>query len=365
VLIALLIASVGFALASRRIPDLVQRALGLATVMLTVGLILQDQNRLQPWVYQFVMMTLALAMTSEARALALARVFLVALYVHSGLSKLDVSFCDELGRTFLETAVHPFGLTPERWPRVWSRTAVLAMPLGELAAGIGLVFARTRRIALVGVVSLHIALIAILSPAGMGHSAIVLVWNAAVLVEDVILFGAPGTVWPGISGTTVDRAVAALVLIAVLLPLGERSGVWDTWPSFALYASHAERTDVFIDHDELETFPAEVKRHGSSRAEEGWVRIDLTAWSRSERGVPLYPQGRTANGVAEAFAGWRGRPRLVRVIQWGRAEPWTGRRTRVELFGLDAIRRWGDRYWLNAHPAPETWGHEAPPTIIR
>ena len=42
---------------------------------------------------------------------------------------------------------------------------------------------------------------------------------------------------------------------------------------------------------------------------------------------------------------------LIRVIQWGRADRWTGERTSVECLGLDAVRRQGDRYRLNAHPA--------------
>ena len=72
------------------------------------------------------------------------------------------------------------------------------------------------------------------------------------------------------------------------------------------------------------------------------------------RGVPVYPQARACNGLAEALAARYGDPRLIRVVQWGRADRWTGRRTQVALLGLEEIRRQGDRYRLNAHPAAAT-----------
>ncbi len=69
------------------------------------------------------------------------------------------------------------------------------------------------------------------------------------------------------------------------------------------------------------------------------------------RSCRFIPAGRACNGVAEALAARYRGARLVRVYQWGKAVPWTGERTRVECLGLEGIRRQGDRYRLNAHPA--------------
>ena len=360
-----------------------------AAAALFLALILGDQHRFQPWAYQFLMAALAMAATSGARAAGLCRLFLIALYFHSGMSKLDVSFCDELGLRFLETAAGPFGLHPSAWPVGPRRGAVLAMPIAELVIAVGLAIRRTRRVALVGAIGLHAALLAILGPWGLGHSPIVLVWNAALIVEVLILFGAEetrdspvdprsiggpsGWAWvplaacppvlregrdtggqaaSGTRGEAPSSIVSATFVLAAILPFGERWGWFDTWPSFALYASHVERVEVSVPEGQLDALPGPIRRF--ARGEGPWRRIDLTAWSRSGRGVPAYPQGRAVLGVAEGLVARYPGARAVRVDLGGRADRWTGRREWAVAVGAEAIRRLGDRYRLNAHPAPGT-----------
>jgi hypothetical protein len=340
-----------------------RKALGLALVVLTF-LILQDQHRLQAWAYQFGIVALLLAALPAAQALALTRWWYVATYAYSGLSKLDVSFCRELGERFLTTAVRPFGLVPEAWPAAVRGAAILAMPAWEIAVAIGLSFPATRRQGRAGAAVLHGALIAILGPMGMEHSTIVLVWNAAMMAEVWVVFSPAleGTCDVGRGGRTsaIGWLARAGFLVGVILPLGERSGYCDAWPAHALDASHVERTDVFLHEDELSAYPAEVVRHVRAIDPGPWRRLDLTGWSRAVRGVPVDPQARACNGLAEALAARYGDHRLIRVIQWGRADRWTGRRSRVALLGLEEIRRQGDRYRLNAHPAPGLGASDGP-----
>ena len=322
-------------------------SLGAAAALLVV-LIAEDQHRFQPWAYQFLMAALALATTSAARAAGLCRLFLIALYFHSGLSKLDVSFCRELGPTFLETAARPIGLHPSAWPPALRTGAALAMPAAEVVIAAGLAWRRTRQAALAGAIALHMALIAILGPWGLGHSAIVLVWNAALIVEDVILFGfVPSESLNG--GSIWGSLTAAAFVVAAVLPFGERWGACDTWPAFALYASHAERVEIALPEAEIGSLPESIRRHLSG--EGTWRRLDLTAWSRAVRGVPVYPQGRACVGLAEALAARYRGARALRVSLGGRADRWTGRRDWAVAVGRAAIHTLGDRFRLNAHPA--------------
>jgi hypothetical protein len=317
-------------------------------------LVLEDQDRFQPWVYQFVMFGVALATLPAGRALGLARLWTVALYFHSALSKLDVSFCREMGPALLGAGLRPIGLDPRGWPPAWRSTAALAMPAWEMAVAVGLVVRRTRPWALVGAVVQHGALIAILGPFGLGHSPNVLIWNAALIVEDLILFR-PGAWAEGVvePDSRLGPLVRGAFALAAVLPFGERLGLWDSWPSFALYASHTERVEVFARRDEVADWPSGARPHLRPLGDGSWVRLDLTDWSRAVRGVPLYPQARACLGLAEALAGRTSTGRSPRVVVWGRADRWTGRRDRDEAEGLDAIRRLGNRYRyrLNAHPA--------------
>ncbi|QDV38304.1 hypothetical protein [Tautonia plasticadhaerens] len=320
-------------------------------------LVAGDQHRFQPWAYQYALMALALGTLPRARALGLCRLLLVALYLHSGLSKLDATFPREVGAEFLARLAAPVGLDPMAWPGP-ARTAVaLGMPLLELLVGLGLASRRSRPVALALAVLMHATLIAILGPWGLDHSTIVVIWNASLVVEGLILFARTGPGRPSPPMEPMPRLglpVVALFALAVSLPLLERWGGWDSWPSFALYASHAERVYVYLHDDALGEVPGPIRRHlRPGPIGDPWHRLDLTSWSRSERGTPPYPQARASVGVAEALAARVGSPRGVRVVSWGRACRFSGRRTRAEATGPEAIRRLAGRYLLNAHPGPD------------
>jgi hypothetical protein len=301
-------------------------------------------------VYQYAMTLLFLAAMPGGEGLRYARWWFVALYLHSGLSKLDASFCDELGLVILRAAVTPLGFDPARWEPRWRTAAVHAKPAAEITLAWALAVPTARRLGRVGAVALHAALIAILGPARLAQSTIVLVWNAAVMVEVWFAFGpdleghpaAGWRAWP----------VKAVFWAGVLMPIGERWGVWDAWPSHALYASHVGRVSVLVHESALGHYPAALRGHLEDVGEGPWLRVDLNGWSRAVRGTPVYPQNRAGVGLAEALASGYGGPFPVRVVAFGAAERWTGRRRRDEAVGLVEIRGLGDRFRCNAHPWP-------------
>ena len=197
---------------------------------------------------------------------------------------------------------------------------------------------------------LHIVLIGILGPLGLGHSTIVLVWNAAMLAEVWVAFGPDRVTAAGPSRLSwLVAPVKAVFWAGVLFPMSERWGLFDAWPSHALYASHVERVSVQVHESELAAYPSEVRRHVMP-GESSWRVLDLTGWSRSVRGTPVYPANRACLGLAEGLVA-RYRVRLVRVVAFGPADRWTGRRERREATGSVEIHRLGDRSLLNAHPA--------------
>lgn len=320
-----------------------------AAAACALALILDDQHRFQVWFYQWFVCGLVIALARGETAVGLIRAFHVAVYAHSGLSKLDLSFVEEIGREFLMIAARPLGMDPSVWPE-WGRTAaILAIPVAELLIAAGLCFPRVRRWAIVVAIAMHAILVGLLGPWSLDHSANVLIWNVAFALETAIIFGRTGEAAASVREETFGDDVArAVVLLAILMPIFERAAWWDSWPSFALYASHCERTEVLLHEADAGHWPEEIRPHLRRLGDGPWHRLDLTAWSRAGRGTPPYPQGRAGVSVAEALA----RQCLVRVTVWGRAHPWTGRRVHETAEGFDAIRRLGDRFLLGGHPRP-------------
>ncbi len=329
------------------------RSMLWANLPLLGYVVLQDQNRFQPWAYQFAVIALAMAWTTPARSIRLARWYVCGIYLYSGLSKLDASFCLELGPAFLSAALVPFGLDPSAWQGSTRTLACLAMPAFEVAVALLLLSSRGRRLGLAGAVGQHVALLAILGPWGLGHSTIVLIWNLALIFEDILLFG--GTPIPDEAGpaTWPSRAAESFVWVSLILPAGERLGFCDPWPAHALYASHVERPEVFLHEDDLDRYPSSIRRRLAPADATPWRRLDLTGWSRDLRGTPLYPSSRVGNAIAESLEARYGGLRPVRLVSNGPARMWDGVRPRDEALGIRAIRRRGDQFRLNAHPAPD------------
>ena len=318
-------------------------------------LVLQDQHRFQPWLYLYAVVGILLTSLPPTAAMKYTRWWYVSLYVHSGLSKLDCSFVDELGAVFLTTLGRLIGLEVAHWSESWRTAAILAMPVIEIVTGLLLLAPKFRWIGLAGATILHLGLIVILGPFGLGHSTIVLVWNALMLVEVWIAFGSTYAMSSETTSTKAARLLGWFVKLgfwsAVILPFGERWGVFDAWPAHALYASHVERVGVYVHTSESENYPASVRQHLTPSDDGLWLRLDLTGWSRRVRGTPVYPESRACLGLAEGLAARYGFRGLVRVVVSGPADRWTGLRTQSEHIGIEAIRREASRFRINAHPA--------------
>jgi len=319
--------------------------MGVAAGLMIVEF-LQDQQRFQPWAYQYVMAAIALTCAPTARALGLCRLFTVALYFHSALSKLDVSFAEGLAGAYL----------PGGWPSELGVPLAVSMSVGELLIALGLILPRWRRVALWSAVIMHASLILILG-IWLNHSLTVLIWNAAFLAQDLILFG-PGALAPP-PATEAPSRLAPLAgmafLAAAILPLGERLGLVDPWPGFAFYAAHVDRVEVLIARGDLVRLPPGFPHRfvgGSVKDDDETAALDLTEWSRRARGVPIYPGARAGLGLAEWLIGRYGLHGGVEVRSVGRAHPWTGERKVAVARGLAEVRHLGDRFTLNAHPAP-------------
>jgi hypothetical protein len=332
---------------------------GLVISSLIFGwLILGDQLRLQPWVYQYLVMATLLATLPPRSALAFSRIYLASMYLHSGLSKLDSPFVAELGRTFALTLARVAQLDASRLLTPGRERLVLAMPAFEIAAAVLLLIRPTRVIGYVCLVLIHGTLLVILGPWGLGHSAAVLAWNVALAVEENLAFwptkGVPPVAW---KWGRREKLIGVPFALLCLLPFVERLAVFDSWPSHALYASHCERSAITIQGERFFLLPVALRVSAvpRTRMSETWD-LNPTAWTRAVRGVPAYPQARYANGLAE----WIGRRLAARdathptarvfVRHTLRPDPLTGERGSLDAADVDSIRDEGDRFWFNAHP---------------
>ena len=321
------------------------------------GMILVDQQRLQPWAYQFILLALVLALAEPRGAFALLRLLVVSFYFHSALTKLDYTFLHTLGQQFLAALVGTCGLSGDDWSAPVRLAGAAVFPVGEMLVAVTLLAAPTRKIGLAGAITLHVLLLVILGPWGLDHKPGVLVWNVYFIVQDLLLFwpargpAATGGV-PDALASKVPWPACALVGAAIVLPFLEPVGWFDMWPSWGLYAPSAERVALEVHRREVDRWPEELRGYLEASADprEPWMRVRLDRWSLDVLGAPIYPQNRVQLGLAAGVAARFGFGHRVRVVRFDQAARFTGKRHYAVFRGLVQLESAGDEYFFNARP---------------
>ena len=268
----------------------------LASVSLAL-LVVFDQTRLQPWVYQYFLMLLVLGLsepddeTASNQTLALVQILIAALYFWSGVQKLNYSFSHE-------TLPLIFAPVQNIFPSVQPPFVFLglAIALVEILTGIGLLFRKTRKAAVYLAAATHLVILALLI--AKNYNQIVWIWNVALIALVVVSF------WKSdVSIKQTFREFAHLkiaktiVAASVLLPALSFFGLWDMYLSGALYSGNTEVGVVRINENLFGKLP--LKAQGIVlQTKTGEKMLPLFEWAIAEMNVPVYPERRAFKKVA-------------------------------------------------------------------
>jgi hypothetical protein len=325
----------------------------LASTLL--AMVVLDQHRLQAWAYQFAIVSVGLATLPKKWAVPWLRLFVVSIYFHSALSKLDYGFLHEHGPLLLSGMVKPFGLSPDDWPERITAGLSLLMPVGELLVAVGLCVQRFRRAAVFAAVCMHLMLMLAVGPFGLDHEWGVLLWNAYFIGQAVLLWGgseqpAETPIDPVIENPRTFRTVAPCVLIAFVSvwPFASTWGWCDTWPAWELYASRPECAKLYVTATARERLPPSIQKHVGQPDWHDWCRVRIDRWSLEAIGAPEYPQNRVRVGIALALADSFQLDEEIRIVLESPAARWTGTRSERTLTGRRALFDQAATYRFNA-----------------
>lgn len=315
-------------------------------VLGSLGLVLMNQHRLQPWLYQITILFGFAALLSAASFLRFGKLLLISVYLFSAWSKFDYSFVHSLGQQFIDVMLSPLGQSAEQLGATPRGYFALAFPTVELVVGLGLCWERTRPTAVYLAFALHLMLIAILG-LGLRHHWGVLIWNGLFIAMVWILFREKYEQMG-------DRKWSHYLCWCILcLPILEPVGLIDHWPAWQLYAPRNSRAVLQIATPSgmvLQKVPHNLKQHIQGDAASPYRYVDLDAWSLASLGVPIYPQDRFQLGVALAVAQRCDLKESAIVTLEGVAARATGKRARRRLQGTEQMQAATAGYRLNALP---------------
>ena len=317
----LVTSSVVMLIAGRRVCASRLASIGMAVSL--AGFFILDQHRLQPWAWQFFLLSVLLSLADDAIARRGWMWLVISIYFWSAVSKLDHTFCHVQGPALLSGLKQAMGLRgiPNHWTEMIDIAGAFCFALGELGVALLLASPRTRWLGLWIATIMHVTLLVALGPLGLNHSNGVLLWNVFFIGQDWLLFRTVrkrqvtdatltgGTWWRRLwsrfewPGTFRDRSALAVIMAAMVWPLLEPVGLCDHWLAWAVYSGRPGHVDIMTTESHLRRLPLGADRTLYLPLGEMLHPIELAYlkvgdWSLKELGAPNYPQHRFQVGVA-------------------------------------------------------------------
>lgn len=271
----------------------------IAALLLSVEIIscLLDQNRWQPWEYQFIFMLAAYVFCREEKhILVYWRIIIVALLFFSGFCKFNSAFIHDVwNHLILRRWLHV------QTGSVWlSRTGYL-LPLIEMAAALGLLFEKTGKYSVPVLLSMHLLILLMFGPLGLNINSVIWPWNILMFSLLLLLFYKKPF---GFEQQLLMRPFLWLVIVCWwIMPWLRPFGFWDKYLSAVLYSGGVEQLFVCSDNKEAKKETA-VFYEKEFRIIPCDSAIALYYWGMKEMNSAPYPERRVYKAIA---AKWKQR----------------------------------------------------------
>jgi hypothetical protein len=300
--VALVLALAGMVLTTKRFAAIIALA---AVVLLT----LLDQMKWQPWVYLYLLLMLPLTIPGRSERLILFywQLVIAGIYLWSGIHKINTNFVDGFFGRIMSNVFGASILEGGLAPYLGYCAGIL-----ESLAGVGLLFNRTRKPALIFAIAMHAAIVGyIVVHDHLQFNVVLVPWNLAMIAFNMLLFARFNSnamacakqLWKNKSRKLADAFPVGVVLVFVwILPVFNFTGHVDHYLSFSLFSNKPSSFYVAVRDDQLGKVPALVRKHTVNIAGlSGGQIIDVDAWARDELGVPFYPERRVFTKLSSFF----------------------------------------------------------------
>jgi methylamine utilization protein MauE len=268
------------------------KILGIGITVFYVYLAFVDQNRLQPYYYQSILIIFISSFKSDnikSKTIILHCLMLIfiATYFWSGIHKMNTLFYIQ----WLSALHKHFDFVPN----ILLVAFTYAVPFLEALMGIFLLFNITRKPAVVGIIIMHSIIVIMLFYLGYGFN--VVPWNAQNILTVIILFWTYTSASPLSFLNQYFNYKKGLILFMVfVLPFSNLFNIWDNLLSFSFFTSKLNYYYIQINDAALyKNLPEHIKKYAHPYKET--YILYPNEWCGAELKVLLYPEDRVVYKV--------------------------------------------------------------------
>lgn len=276
----------------------IKKVLQLSVIIIEILSCLLDQNRWQPWEYEYIFITLALLINykNDKSALSVIAFIFVAVYFYSGLSKINVIFSQGIEHVLTRAGI--FHKSNSHLYNFLIYHIGYASGIIELSLGIGLLFKRTKKISAILLIIMHFFILVTFGPPGLNYDVIIWPWNVVMILILYVLFISQPCI--SIEYKIIKRRWNILFFILFgIMPIFNFFGYWDYFLSSSLFSLKTPNLFICISKpgssEELQPFF--VINKNKFLCDSNSITINVRTWSFQELKVPVYPELRVYKSI--------------------------------------------------------------------
>ncbi len=271
-------------------------------LLFCVYLCVEDQNRLQPWFFNYVFILLILQFykqrvdeSNNFMSVFICLQILVALiYIFSGLQKFN---------TFFAPDTFPWLIDPLKSILNAKQMALLSksgklVPWVELFTGIGLLVKPLRFIALPLVITMHVFILMMLGPFGRSFNYVVWPWNIVMILLCLLLYAnVRQERFFDISLLFKNLSFYLVLLVMLVLPVFSFSNHYDSYLSSSLYSGNTHGCKLILSDRAYGRLPLYIRAYVVRNSD--YNLLYVKQWAMAELNAPCVPEYRIFEKVQE------------------------------------------------------------------
>lgn len=265
----------------------------LVTISTLLLLSLFDQMRMQPWAYQYLLIFIVYYFhnwensdeSAKNRTIGLVQIVIAGIYIWSGIQKANFHFSADVLPSILmpiqdifPTLQIPFGFLG------------IAIPATEFLIGCGLLFRKTRNLAVCLAILMHLFILSLLI--AKNYNSIVWFWNLTLVFADVFAFWKSDISLKEVLKIEKFSVRKLIVLAAIALPVLNFFGYWDSFLSGAYYSGNVEIPAIRINQEVFEKLPPNAKLTVFQTQMTNEKILPPFEWSIADTNAPVYSEER-------------------------------------------------------------------------
>lgn len=258
----------------------------LTIILLLAILMLQDITRIQAWTYQYFLTFVILYINwqkPKENALIALQYILIFTYFWSGIQKLNPHYVED---------VHPWLFGAYEWSKPFAEIGNWAYvsAIFEALVGVGLVFDKSRKFAVVSGLGMHAFILIMIGPWGEDWNSVVYPWNIIMMALLLLLFWRKPTEKQPTPTLLQLPQISTQWLVLILLGILPAFNLFTRFPetiSMTMYNGATSEISVFFDEAETPDCIPTIAHENIYPFNHGYY-LSLDNWGLSELNVPIY-----------------------------------------------------------------------------